>query len=70
MIRFLAAGLIKLLWAATKGIRTRPRAVAVLAGHGLPTVAAELGLATLALARVPSAAAPREATGRRHRMTA
>jgi drug/metabolite transporter (DMT)-like permease len=55
VLRFLAAGLIMLLWAATKGLRTRPREVAMLAGLGLPNFAAYLGLTTLALAHVPSA---------------
>jgi len=55
VLRFLAAGLIMVLWAVAKGLSTRPREVAVLAGLGLVNFAAYLGLTTLALAHVPSA---------------
>lgn len=55
VIRFTLAGLIMLGRAATRGIRTSPREVAVLAGLGLLNFATYLGFTTLSLAHVPSA---------------
>jgi drug/metabolite transporter (DMT)-like permease len=55
VIRFSLAGLFMLGWAATKGIRSSPREVAVLAGLGLLNFATYLGMTTVALLHAPSA---------------
>lgn len=55
VIRFSLAGLIMLGWAATRGIRSHPREIAVLAGLGLLNFATYLGMTTIALLSVPSA---------------
>lgn len=55
VIRFVSAGSIMLAWAASRGIRTGRRELAVLAGLGLLNFGAYLGFSTVALAFVPSA---------------
>lgn len=55
VIRFALAGLIMFGWAASRGIRTHPREIAMLAGLGLLNFAAYLGMTTVALLTVPSA---------------
>jgi drug/metabolite transporter (DMT)-like permease len=55
VIRFLIAGSLMLGWAASRGIRTNWRELAMLAGLGVLNFATYLGLTNLALAHVPSA---------------